>query len=110
MKNLLGGLVNIIEMMILIFICSVFTLSEIQLMSARHLHTSVVNQIQSSYYQLSDSEINSKIQEKFPNWYVETETVKAVADRQDRLVTLHYKVAIPLFNIEKDGRIDGYAR
>lgn len=99
-----------IIMMIEIMVGSVLTLGEIQIMSARHLHTSVINQIQSSYYAVNDTELNQAIQAKMPGWYVETKTVNSVADRQDRLVTLHYKVYIPLLGIEKDGQIDGYAR
>lgn len=110
MRNLFDNLINVFGLLIMIFVCSVFALSELQLMTARHLHTSIVNQIQSSYYSVSTAEINRAVQEKFPDWRVETELINSVADRQDKIVKLHYTVKIPLFNISKDGEISGFAR
>lgn len=101
---------SFVIMVMEIMVGSVLAIGEIQIMSARHLHTSVINQVQSSYYSITDDQINAAIQEKMPGWYVETSAVNSVADRQDRLVKLHYTVYIPLLNIEKTGEIDGYAR
>ena len=110
MRNLFDNLISITGLLIMIFVCSVFALSEIQLMTARHLHTSIINQVQRSYYAVSTAEINRAVQEKFPEWSVETQTLNSVADRQDKLVKLHYTVKIPLFNITKNGEISGFAR
>ena len=55
--------------------------------------------------------INERIAELYPSgeWYVESTVINAINTRQDRLVTLHYKVFLPLFNIEQSGIIEGYA-
>lgn len=112
MKSLIENFVSTIIFVVIVFTVTSFTVVEMQLMSARHIHSSAVNQIQSSYYMVDIDKINEKIAEIHPggDWYIESEVINAVNSRQDRLVTLHYKVLLPLFNIEKDGLIEGYAR
>lgn len=112
MKSLFDNFVSIIIFVVLIFSISSFTVLEMQLMSARHIHSSAINQIQSSYYMVDIDKINEKIKTIYPSgdWYIESVVINSINSRQDRLVTLHYKVALPLFNIEKAGIIEGYAR
>lgn len=55
--------------------------------------------------------INDKIHETYPSsWYIESTIVNSVNNRQDRLVTMHYEVKIPVFGITQGGVIEGYAR
>ena len=112
MKSLFDNFVSTIFFVIVVFALSSFTVVEMQLMSARHIHTSVINQIQSSYYMVDIDKINERIEELYPggDWYIESKVINAINTRQDRLVTLHYKVYLPLFNISQDGLIEGYAR
>lgn len=112
MKSLIDNFISTIIFVVIVFTVSSFTVVEMQLMSARHIHSSAINQIQSSYYMVDIDEINKKIKEYYPSgdWYIESQVINSVYNRQDRLVTLHYKVLLPLFNIEQDGIIEGYAR
>ncbi len=112
MKSLFDNFVSTIFFVVMVFAISSFSVVEMQLMSARHIHTSVINQIQSSYYMVDIDKINQRIEELYPggDWYVESTVINAINTRQDRLVTLHYKVYLPLFNIEQSGIIEGYAR
>ena len=111
-KSLFDNFVSTIFFVVMVFALSSFSIVEMQLMSARHIHTSVINQIQSSYYMVDIDKINERIAELYPSgeWYVESTVINAINTRQDRLVTLHYKVFLPLFNIEQSGIIEGYAR
>ena len=112
MKSLFDNFVSTIFFVIMVFALSSFSIVEMQLISARHIHTSVINQIQSSYYMVDIDKINERIAELYPSggWYVESTVINAINTRQDRLVTLHYKVYLPFFNIEQSGIIEGYAR
>lgn len=110
MKSLFDNFVSCIIFVVIIFAIASFSVTEMQIMTARHVHTSVVNQIQSSYYAVDIDAINDKLHATYPDWEVTSTVVNTVNDRQDRLVTLRYKVVLPLFGLEKWGQIDGYAR
>lgn len=110
MKSLFDNFVSCIVFVVIIFAIASFSVTEMQIMSARHIHTSAINQIQSSYYMVDIEKLNDKIQETYPSWYVESTVVNSVNNRQDRLVTLHYDVTMPLFGIVQEGIIEGYAR
>ena len=128
MKTLIDNFVSCIVFVVIIFGIASFSVVEMQIMTARHVHTAVVNQIQSSYYKVdvgcqntakgceasgeseSPTSINGQLHKSYPNWYISRKTVKSVDDRKDQVVTLHYKVVLPLFGVTKDGEIEGYAR
>lgn len=128
MRSLIDNFVTCVVFIAIIFGISSFSIVEMQIMTARHIHTSVINQVQSSYYnvefgceavadecpdsgtEVARRTINGQLHERFPDWYVTQEVVETTADRKDVLVTLHYKVVLPLFGLTKEGAIDGYAR
>lgn len=128
MKTLIDNFVSCVVFVIIIFGIASFSLVGMQIMTARRIHTSVINQIQSSYYKVDvgcentksactadgaterESSLNGQLHKKYPDWYITKQTVKAVNDRKDEVVTLHYKVVLPLFGVTKEGEIDGYAR
>lgn len=112
MRSLIDNYVSTIVFVIIIFAIASFSTVEMQVLAARHIHSSAVNQIQSSYYTVDIDAINDRIEQLYPgcNWYVESDVISTVNSRQDRLVTLHYNVKLPLFGLSKDGTIEGYAR
>ena len=112
MKSLIDNYVSTIVFVIILFAIASFSTVEMQVMAARHVHSSAVNQIQSSYYTVDIDSINDRIAELYPGcgWYVESTVVNSVNNRQDRLVTLHYSVKLPMFGLTRDGIIEGYAR
>lgn len=111
MKSLFDNFVSTIVFVVIIFTIVAFSTIEMQIMSARHIHSSAINQIQSSYYMVDIDAINDKIHETYPNsWYIESTIVNSVNNRQDRLVTMHYEVKIPVFGVTQSGVIEGYAR
>lgn len=110
MKSLIETFVSCFFLVLIVFTISSFSVAGMQIMTARHYHTSIINQIQASYYGVDIQAINNKLHETCPNWNVTSTVVKSVNNRQDRMVTLTYEVVLPLFNIKKEGRIDGYAR
>lgn len=93
----------------MIFSITAFTMTEMEIMTARHIHTSVVNQYQSSYHTLNIDAINGRLQETFPSWEITVTPVDSTMDRETALVTLKYTVVLPVFGIERTGQIDGYA-
>lgn len=112
MKTLIDNYVSTIVFVIIIFAIASFSTVEMQVLAARSVHSSAVSQIQSSYYTVDIDSINAKIEEILPGsgWYIESTVLNTVNNRQDRLVTLHYKVSLPLFGVSRDGIIQGYAR
>lgn len=110
MKSLFDNYVSLIVYVIIIFGITSFSIMEMQIINARHIHTAVVNQIQDSYYQVDINKLNEKLHESFPSWNITSEIIKGNGDREDRLITLDYEVFLPVFSITKAGRIEGYAR
>ena len=110
MKGLIETFVGCVYLVLVVFTIGSFSVVGMQMMMARHYHTSVINQIQASYYAVDIGAINDKLHETYPNWNVTSTVIHSVNNREDRLVTLTYEVDMPLFNIKKQGRIDGYAR
>ena len=111
MKNIMEHMVTTLIMVVILFVFTSVMLCELQIENARNLHTTAVNQIQSSYYTADIDGINVQLQEKFGDgWSLTAEKINSVNSRQDYLVTLNYKVYMPIFNISKTGVIQGYAR
>ena len=110
MKSLVDNFVSCIVFVVILFGITSFSVVEMQIMTARHIHTSVVNQVQSSYYKVDIGAINDKLYEQFPTWEITSTEVNSVNDRQDRLIKLRYQVVLPMFGLTKEGVIDGYAR
>lgn len=111
MKSMFDNFVSTIIFIIIVFGIVSFSTVEMQIMAARQIHSSAINQIQSSYYMVDVDAINDKIHESYPStWYIESQVINSVNNRQDRLVTMHYEVSLPLFGISQPGVIEGYAR
>lgn len=111
MKSMFDNFVSTIIFVVIVFAIACFSTVEMQIMTARQLHSSAINQIQSSYYMVDVSKINDKIHETYPDsWYIESSVINSVNSRQDRLVTMHYTIELPLFGINQEGVIEGYAR
>lgn len=111
MRSLFDNFVSTIVFVVIVFTIAAFSTVELQIMSARHIHNSAINQIQSSYYMVDIKAINDKIHEDYPDgWYIESTVVDSVNNRQNRLVTMHYEIKMPLFGISQKGEIQGYAR
>lgn len=111
MKNIIEHMVTTLIMVIMLFIFTSIMLAELQIENARNIHTTAINQIQSSYYTADIDGINTQLQEKFGDgWSLTAEKINSVNSRQDYLVTLDYTVYMPVFNISKTGKLQGYAR
>ena len=110
MKNLIDNYITIILYTILIYTIASFTIVEMQICTARHLHNEIIDILQSSYFHVSDNEINEKINDYFPTWEMKSTAINSTLDRQSRLVALHYEVVFPVFGIKKEGVIEGYAK
>ena len=109
MKSLFENFVNCVVFVVMIFTVAAFSTTEMQVMTARHIHTSIVNQYQSSYHTLNIDAVNEKLHKSYPNWEVTVTPVDSTLDRETALVTLKYDVVMPVFGLERTGQIDGYA-
>lgn len=110
MKMMFEHMVSVIIMIILLFIFTSIVMTEVQIVGARRIHTSAINQIQSSYYMVDINEMNNLLHKTYPSWNIKAEELKSVNSRKDYKVSLNYDVIIPVFNIKKSGIIEGYAR
>lgn len=111
MKNIMEHMVTTLIMIVILFVFTSIMLCELQIENARNIHTTAINQIQSSYYTADIEGVNLQLQEKFGDgWSLTATKINSVNSRQDYLVTLNYKVYMPIFNISRTGIIQGYAR
>ena len=60
MKGIIETFVGCIYLVLVVFTISSFSVAGMQIMMARHYHTSIINQIQASYYEVDINEINKK--------------------------------------------------
>lgn len=118
MKGLVESFVSCVLFVLILFGISSYGLTEIQMVNARSVHTSVINQIQSSYYSVNEDEINYKLTHKedgsvnslTKDWHIDMDWIESSPSRQDMVVTLTYKISNPAFGITQWGQIEGYAR
>ncbi|MDD6004808.1 MAG: hypothetical protein PUC68_03985 [Firmicutes bacterium] len=110
MKTMFENMLTVIIMVVLLFVFSSIVASEIQIINARKIHTSAISQIQSSYYTVDINEMNNTLHNDYPGWNLKVEKLNSVKSRQDYKVILEYQIIIPVFNIIKEGVIEGYAR
>ena len=110
MKSMFENFITMVVMVILMFVLSSIMVTNMQIQTARRVHSGVVEQYQTSYYTVNVDDINAEIQEVYPNWVVTVREISNVASRKDAEITLTYDVVVPVFNITKTGEIVGYAR
>lgn len=110
MKTMFEHMITVIVMVIMLFIFTSIVMTEVQIVGARRVHASAINQIQSSYYAVDINALNDKLHETYPNWNLSSSLIESVNTRKDYKVKLDYEIMIPVFNIKKKGMIEGYAR
>lgn len=80
-----------------------------QVVNARHYHSNVIYNIEASG--LNTEVINDEIVEASSQGYkVEVTKIRNYEDKDDYKVSLSYKTGIPLLNLFKENKIEGYAR
>lgn len=108
MKSLIEHLTTMIVMMTLIFVFTIIITIGLQIVEARLVHSSAIEKLQSSYYNLSIDEINNELNN---DWYFEINELSSIKTRKDYEVILNYSIKIPLFTENGlRGRMEGYAR
>lgn len=108
MKSMVEQMTTTVVMMILIFVFTIVMSAGLQILNARLIHSSAIEQIQSSYYSVNESDLNRQIDE---NWRFEIKPLNYVNNRRDEEVILHYKIYLPLFKKSGiNGTISGFAR
>lgn len=110
MKIAVELIVDMLSWVVEIFLAFSLLYGFMFMMTARNVHTSIINQVAASYYDLSESDINNELHQKLPDWNVTLQTIRQVNDRKDILVTLDYTIKIPVLDVTQAGTISGYAR
>ena len=99
---------TMVVMMILVFVFTIIISVGLQIMNARLIHSSAIEQIQSSYYNVSVDDLNAQVEK---GWSFEVKQLQAVNTRRDYEVILHYLIQLPLFSRSAlKGTLVGYAR
>ena len=99
-----------IIVVLILFVFSVFATVDMQVMSARRIHASAVDQLQASYYTVNISDFNEKLKETHPSWRITIDEINTYNTRKEYRVVLIYDVVVPLFNISRGGIIEGFVR
>lgn len=108
MKNMIEYMTTMIITIILVFVFTSIISIGTQMLNARFIHTSAVEKLQSSYYSFDpNSLLNS---EEYKEWAFEIKEENSINTRKDYLVSLNYKINLPLFSSKIDANINGYAR
>lgn len=101
MKTLFENMISMIVMVLIMF-CFISVVSiQFQTIKASNIHTSALEAIQNSYYEINEDYLNNKID----NGYFE------ISDLQNgKQVVYHYNVSLPFVKYEKESEISGIAR
>lgn len=118
MKNIMEHMLTTIIMVLTLFIFASIIFVDMEIITARTVHTSAINQIQSSYYTVDINDMNDTLHERYSQkdeagnylWNLSAYKTNSIASREDWVVRLDYAVYMPFFNITKRGSIDGFAR
>ena len=113
MKNLYEHFISYIIAIILVFsfICINLASSEISL--ARKIHSQGMNYLSSSYFSVTEEDLNNSLADFGANdwnWYFTIEDVINDETNVTKDLTLHYTVTVPLFNVVMEKEISGYVR
>lgn len=107
MKTIIEHMTTMIMMFILVFIFSAILTIGLQISNARLIHTSTIEKLQSSYYNIEIEELNAGLYE---DWYFEIKEISNINTRRDFEVALNYNIKMPLMKKGISGRMVGYAR
>lgn len=110
MKNIFEYMTTVIVTMLIVFMFSSIVSIGTQLLNARLIHSIAIDNIEASYYNFNP---NSLLKDDiFDGWkFDDIKELNSVNSRKDYLVTLNYKIDIPLLGTSiNDLKIEGYAR
>lgn len=133
MKTLIEHMGTLFVLMLILFVLTSVMTIETQIASARRLHTSIISQIQSSYYTADIEEMNWQLHQTYNQkcvytyedtadghiagqeyvdycWRITVKEDTVLNIRKNQIVTLDYAVQIPMFDTVKQGKIEGYVR
>ncbi len=93
---------------VLVFVFTSIISISTQVLNARLIFSDGVDKFSNSYYTY---DLNSCLSDDmYKNWYFEKQEENSINTRKDYLITLNYKIALPLFNMNIDGQMKGHAR
>lgn len=108
MKSMIEYMTTMVITLILVFTFTIIISVGLQIMNARQIHTSGIEVLQSSYYGVTQDDLNSTLDE---GWRFEITELNSVNTRKDYEVILYYLIRLPLFSETPiEGRFVGYAR
>lgn len=110
MKIIFEHMTTELMLIVMLFVFSVFSIIDAQVLAARRIHASVVDQMQASYYSVDIDAYNEALQEKYPDWKITVTELDTYETRKEYIVELEYEVIVPMFNITKNQTISGYVR
>ncbi|MEE1038655.1 MAG: hypothetical protein U0K95_05750 [Eubacterium sp.] len=109
MKSIIPTVIAIVGITVLALISSCIITFQMQVTGAKNFHSNCISRIQASYG--NDRVIEECKQDAEENGY--TLTIKDLSiyeERKNMLVRLDYTATMLLFNIEKEGSYEGYAK
>lgn len=108
MKNMFEYMTTMIITMILVFVFTSIISIGSQMLNARLIHSAAIEKFESSYYTYDLNDLLNT--EELNGWSFTCQELNAVKTRRDFLITLNYKINLPLFDTKFDGQLKGYAR
>lgn len=108
MKNMFEYMTTMIITMILVFVFTSIVSIGSQMLNARLIHSAAIEKFESSFYTYNINDLLNS--DELKDWSFTCQELNAVKTRRDFLITLNYKINLPLFNTTIDGQLKGYAR
>ncbi len=108
MKNMFEYMTTMFITMILVFVFTSIISIGSQMLTARLIHSTAIEKFESSYYTYNINELLES--EELKDWSFSCQELNAVKTRRDFLITLNYKINLPLFDTKIAGELKGYAR
>lgn len=116
MKNFFETFLTSIILTLMILIVVMLVSLESSVVSARQIHSECwhaveTSEINSEYDVITlENQLNKAVHQKHSAWNVSIETLTNSTARPYYLVTLKYKISLPIINVTTSGEIKAYAK
>lgn len=115
MKNFIETFTTAVLLAIIVFASVALMMAQMEIVTALETKTQLLHAVEESeaasvedVYQLSE-QLNSSVKAAHKDWDVEIKRLESSNSRDYYLVTLKYKITIPLFGTITTGEWKGYA-
>lgn len=113
MKGLYEHFISFVVMILLVFGFLSINLASSQLTLARRVHSKALNYVSSSYFAITEEELNDSLSNMGADkwgWYFTIENVYDNPEFVTKELVLHYSITVPVFDVVQENTLSAYVR